>query len=111
MKTPTETARQRLPAAAATATPVTAITTTPLRPRAIPFAALLAGKTFAKIVLRRQPGLLGAWSWNWWHLGQTLAARRELLRARRGDPATLERRIAAHARRQRAERAARRRSA
>ena len=79
--------------------------------RAIPFAALLAGKTFAKLVLRRQPGLLAAWRWNWQHLGQTLAARRELLRARRINPAALERRIAAHARRQRSERAERRRSA
>ena len=79
--------------------------------RVIPFAALLAGKTFAKMVLRRQPGMLDAWRWNWRHLGQTLAARRELLRAGHGDPAALERRIAAHERRQRAERAARRRSA
>jgi len=77
--------------------------------RAIPFAALLAGKTFAKMVLRRQPGLLDAWRWNWRHLGQTLAARRDLLRTRCGDPAALERRIAAHQRRQRAERAADRR--
>jgi N-acetylglucosaminyl-diphospho-decaprenol L-rhamnosyltransferase len=79
--------------------------------RALPFAVLLAGKTVAKLVLRHRLVLLAAWRWNWQHLGQTLAARRELLRARRGDPATLERRIAAHARRQRAERAARRRSA
>jgi len=41
-------------------------------------------------VLRRQPGLLAAWRWNWRHLGQMLAA--------------LERRIAAHARRQRSAR-------
>ena len=66
-----------------------------------------AGKTFAKIVLRRQPGLLDAWRWNWRHLGQTLAARRELLRVAHGDPAALEWRIAAHDRRQRAERAER----
>jgi N-acetylglucosaminyl-diphospho-decaprenol L-rhamnosyltransferase len=79
--------------------------------RTIPFAALLAGKTFAKLVLRRQPGMLAAWRWNWRHLGQTLAARREIRRARRGDPAALERRIAAHERRQRAERAERRHSA
>ena len=79
--------------------------------RVIPFAALLAGKTFAKMLLRRQPGLLAAWRWNWRHLGQTLAARRELLRVRHGDPATLELRIAAHARRQHTERAERRRSA
>jgi GT2 family glycosyltransferase len=79
--------------------------------RTIPFAALLAGKTLAKLVLRRQPGLLAAWRWNWRRLGQTLAARRELLRAARGDPAALERRIAAHERRQRGERAERRRSA
>jgi N-acetylglucosaminyl-diphospho-decaprenol L-rhamnosyltransferase len=74
--------------------------------RALPFVALLAGKTLAKMLLRRQPGLLDAWRWNWRHLGQTLAARRELRHARRGDPAALERRIAAHARRQRSERAA-----
>jgi GT2 family glycosyltransferase len=72
--------------------------------RTIPFVALQAGKTLAKLVLRRQAGLLAAWRWNWRHLGYTLAARRELLRARRGDPAALERRIAAHTRRQRAER-------
>ncbi|MEO7911316.1 MAG: glycosyltransferase family 2 protein [Roseiflexaceae bacterium] len=71
--------------------------------RVIPFAVLLAGKTFAKLVLRRQPELLDAWRWNWRHLGQTLAARRKLLHARRGDPAALERRIAAHVRRQRVE--------
>jgi GT2 family glycosyltransferase len=76
--------------------------------RTIPFAALLAGKTCAKMVLRRQPELVAAWHWNWRHLGQTLAARRELLRMRSGDPAALERRIAAHQRRQHAERAARR---
>jgi N-acetylglucosaminyl-diphospho-decaprenol L-rhamnosyltransferase len=74
--------------------------------RTLPFAALLVGKTLAKLVLRRQPGLLVAWRWNWRHLGQTLAVRRELLRVRRGDPAVLERRIAAHARRQRRERTA-----
>jgi N-acetylglucosaminyl-diphospho-decaprenol L-rhamnosyltransferase len=79
--------------------------------RTLPFGALLAGKTLAKIVLRRQPGLLAAWRWNWRHLGETLATRRELLRVRRSDPAALERRIAVHARRQRAERAERRRSA
>jgi N-acetylglucosaminyl-diphospho-decaprenol L-rhamnosyltransferase len=79
--------------------------------RAIPFAALLAGKTFAKMVLRRRSGLLDAWRWNWRHLGQTMAARRELRRVAHGDPAALERRIAAHARRQRDERAARRRPA
>jgi hypothetical protein len=42
MKTPTETARQRAPVAAATATPVTAITiipTTPLQPFVTPSAA------------------------------------------------------------------------
>ncbi len=78
--------------------------------RVLPFAALLAAKTLAKILLRRQPGLLDAWRWNWRHLGATLAYRRELLRARRIDAATLERRIAAHERRQRSERAERRRS-
>ncbi len=77
--------------------------------RTIPFATLLAGKTLAKLVLRRQPELLAAWRWNWQHLGQTLAARRELLRDQRGKPVALEQRIAAHARRQRAERAERRR--
>jgi GT2 family glycosyltransferase len=79
--------------------------------RALPFAIWLAGKTLAKLVLRRQPQLLAAWRWNWRHLGETLAARRELLRARCGDPAALEQRIAVHTRRQHAERAERRRSA
>jgi N-acetylglucosaminyl-diphospho-decaprenol L-rhamnosyltransferase len=79
--------------------------------RTIPVAALLAAKTLAKIVLRRQPGLLAAWRWNWRHLGTTLATRRALLRARRVDSAALERRIAAHVRRQRTERAERRHSA
>jgi N-acetylglucosaminyl-diphospho-decaprenol L-rhamnosyltransferase len=77
--------------------------------RVIPFAVLLAAKTLAKLVLRRQPELVEAWCWNWRNLGQTLAARRKLLSARRGDPVALERRIAAHACRQHAERAARRR--
>jgi GT2 family glycosyltransferase len=78
--------------------------------RAIPFAVLQAVKTLAKLVLHCQPELLAAWQWNWRNLGQTLAVRRELLRARRGDSAALERRIAAHTRRQHAERAERRRS-
>jgi GT2 family glycosyltransferase len=79
--------------------------------RVIPYTALLAGKTLAKIVLRHQPGLLDAWRWNWRHLGQTLAIRHELLRLAQGDPAALERRITVHVRRQRAERAQRRRPA
>jgi GT2 family glycosyltransferase len=77
--------------------------------RVIPFTILLAGKTLAKLVLRRQPELLAAWCWNWRHLGQTLAARRELLRVRRGDLVRLEQQIAAHTRHQRSERSAARR--
>ncbi|MFL5804446.1 MAG: glycosyltransferase family 2 protein [Roseiflexaceae bacterium] len=69
--------------------------------RVLPFAALLAAKTLAKIVLRRQPGLLEAWRWNWRHLSETLARRREFMRARRGDPAALERRVSTHQRRMR----------
>ena len=65
----------------------------------LPFAARQAAKTLAKSVLRRQPGLLEAWRWNWRHLGETLAHRRELRRAHRGDPAALERRVAEHTRR------------
>jgi len=78
--------------------------------RALPFAALLAAKTLAKMLVRGRPGLLEAWRWNWRHLGQTLAVRHELRRTAHGDPAALERRIAAHERRQRSERAERRRT-
>ena len=74
---------------------------------AAPFAAALALKTVAKIVLRRQLDLPGAWLWSWRHLGETLALRRELARERRGDMARLERMIAAHARRGRLTRRAR----
>jgi GT2 family glycosyltransferase len=77
----------------------------------IPFALLLAAKTLAKLVLRRQRGLLAAWGWNVRNLGATMAQRREFLRRRSGDVAALERRIAAHARRQRRERRQRRVSA
>jgi N-acetylglucosaminyl-diphospho-decaprenol L-rhamnosyltransferase len=72
--------------------------------KVVPFAATLLAKTLAKLVLRRSPGLLGAWAWNWRHLGETLALRRELMRARRGDPKQLERLALTHARRGRAER-------
>lgn len=75
--------------------------------RVLPFAVTLFATTLAKIAIRQQPGLLAAWAWNWRHLGETLAERRALLRAQRGDPAALERRITVHARRQRAERAKR----
>ena len=76
--------------------------------RAVPFALLLAIKTMAKLLLRRRSDLLGAWSWNWRRLGETLALRRELARARRGSPAELERLIAIHGRRGRSERRQRR---
>ncbi len=76
--------------------------------RAAPFVVLLAFKTLAKTLLRRQRGLLEAWSWNWRQLGETLALRRELARARRGSPAHLERLVAMHQRRGRNERHARR---
>jgi GT2 family glycosyltransferase len=76
--------------------------------RVVPFAMLLAFKSIAKLVLRRQRDVLGAWGWNWRHLGETLALRRELARARRGSPADLERLIAAHQRRGRRERKERR---
>ncbi|HEU5097708.1 MAG TPA: glycosyltransferase family 2 protein, partial [Roseiflexaceae bacterium] len=77
--------------------------------RVLPFVALLSAKTAAKIVIRREPGLLAAWIWNWRHLGETLAWRRELTRACRGDRAELERLIAIHVRRGRRERRERRR--
>ena len=48
--------------------------------RALPFAAALLAKTLAKIALRRAPDLPAAWGWNWRHLGETLAYRRELMR-------------------------------
>jgi N-acetylglucosaminyl-diphospho-decaprenol L-rhamnosyltransferase len=76
--------------------------------RAVPFAVLLAFNTMAKILLLGQRDLLGAWGWNWRHLGETMARRREIRRARHGDPAELERRIAAHERRGRRERKERR---
>jgi len=76
----------------------------------LPFMALLLAKTVVKIAIRREPGLLAAWSWNWRHLGETLAWRRELARARRGDIAELERMTAIHERRGRRERRERRRS-
>jgi GT2 family glycosyltransferase/SAM-dependent methyltransferase len=77
--------------------------------RTLPFAALLAAKTLAKLALRRQPGLLEAWRWNWRRLGETLARRRELRREGRGDPAALERLVQVHTRRMRHARAMRRR--
>jgi N-acetylglucosaminyl-diphospho-decaprenol L-rhamnosyltransferase len=73
-----------------------------------PFAATLLAKTLAKLALRRSPGLLEAWAWNWRHLGETLALRRELMRARRGDQKELERLAAIHERRGQAERRRRR---
>jgi GT2 family glycosyltransferase len=76
--------------------------------RVAPFALGLALKTAAKIALYRERGLAGAWAWNWRRLGETLVMRRELARQRRGDTAELERLIAAHQRRGRAERRARR---
>jgi GT2 family glycosyltransferase len=72
--------------------------------RVLPFAAMLLAKTLAKIAIRRAPGLIAAWGWNWRHLGETMAWRRELARARRGDMAALERMIAFHERRGRRER-------
>ena len=74
---------------------------------ALPFAAATLVKSLAKIALRRARGLPGAWAWNARHLGETLARRRELARARRIDPATLERLADAHARRGRKERRSR----
>jgi GT2 family glycosyltransferase len=64
-----------------------------------PFATRLFATSLAKIVLRRSPGMLGAWAWNWRYLGETLAHRRELARRRRLDPARLERLAAIHERR------------
>jgi GT2 family glycosyltransferase len=77
--------------------------------RALPFIALELVKTLAKIVIRREPGLLTAWGWNWRHLGETLAWRRELLQRRHGDIDALERLVAIHERRGRHERRERRR--
>lgn len=80
-----------------------------MRWRAVaPFVATLALKSTAKLLLRGQAELLGAWAASWRQLGETLALRRELLRARRIDPARLERLIAAHQRRGRRERKQRR---
>jgi GT2 family glycosyltransferase len=72
--------------------------------RVASFAAVLLAKTLAKIAIRRQPGMLAAWIWNWRHLGETLAWRRELARVRRGDAAKLEQMVAIHERRGRRER-------
>lgn len=77
--------------------------------KALPFAAVLALKTLAKVAARREAGLLGAWSWNFRHLGETLAQRRELARSRRAAPARVERLVAAHERRTSHERRERRR--
>ncbi|HJZ49990.1 MAG TPA: glycosyltransferase family 2 protein [Roseiflexaceae bacterium] len=77
--------------------------------RTLPFAATLLAKTLAKIAIRREPQLLAAWGWNWRHLGETLAWRRQLAAARRGEAAELERMIAIHERRGRRERRQRRR--
>jgi N-acetylglucosaminyl-diphospho-decaprenol L-rhamnosyltransferase len=68
--------------------------------RTIPFVALLAGKTLAKLMLRRQPGLLTAWRWNWQHLGRTLAIRREIVRRRAIDLERLEWMITMHKQKQ-----------
>jgi N-acetylglucosaminyl-diphospho-decaprenol L-rhamnosyltransferase len=68
--------------------------------RAILFAALLAAKTLAKMVLRRQTGLLDGWRWNITHLGQTLAARRATFYRRVIAPERLEDMIAIHNRTQ-----------
>jgi N-acetylglucosaminyl-diphospho-decaprenol L-rhamnosyltransferase len=76
--------------------------------RTLPFAAQLAAKTLAKLLLQRQTVLLGAWAWNWRNLGMTLARRRAIAQLRRHDPAELERRIAAHEWRGRRERRERR---
>jgi GT2 family glycosyltransferase len=76
--------------------------------KAVPFAATLLAKTLVKIALRRSPSMLNAWAWNARHLGETLARRRELARARRIDPAVLEWLAAIHARRGRRERRERR---
>lgn len=78
--------------------------------RALPFMGLSLAKSLAKIALRRAPGLPGAWAWSARHLGETLTRRRELARARRIDPAALERLADIHARRGRAERRARKRT-
>lgn len=80
-----------------------------MRWRAVaPFVARLALTTAAKLALRGQTELLGAWAASWRQLGETLALRRELLRARKIDPARLERLVATHQRRGRRERKARR---
>lgn len=76
--------------------------------RVAPFALLLALKTLVKFARWRDPALLRAWSWNWRNLGHTLAQRRELTSARRGDVLALERRIAAQERHLARERRARR---
>jgi N-acetylglucosaminyl-diphospho-decaprenol L-rhamnosyltransferase len=76
--------------------------------RVAPFAARLLATSLAKLVLRRSPGIPGAWAWNWRHLGETLAHRRELARRRRIDPARLERMAAIHELRGRRERRERR---
>lgn len=77
--------------------------------RVAPFVLLLAAKTLIKLARWRRPELLTAWTWNIRHLGSTLAQRRAVLQAARGDPADLERRIAAHTRRGRAARQERKR--
>ncbi len=49
--------------------------------RVLPFAAGLAAKTAVKLVLRRDPRLLAAWTWNLRRLRTTLRERRSILGA------------------------------
>jgi hypothetical protein len=67
--------------------------------RAAPFVAFLAVKTAVKLVVLRQPGVAAGWAWNLANLRRTLELRQAVARARRADPASLERRIAVQARR------------
>jgi hypothetical protein len=76
--------------------------------RVLPFAAFLAATTLAKLVLRPQPGLIGAWSWNIRHLPATLTARRDLAARRLIVPERLEAMIDAHNEEQRQHRSIRR---
>jgi HAMP domain-containing protein len=70
--------------------------------------ATTLAKSLVKLILRRAPGILGAWAWNGRHLSETLALRRALASGRRSHAGTLERLAAIHERRGRHERRARR---
>jgi GT2 family glycosyltransferase len=76
--------------------------------KVLPFLLLQAAKTVIRFSLTRDKRLLWAWLWNFRHLGETFAQRREFTQKQRGNMRKLEALIATHDRRQRRERRERR---